>query len=180
MTWNGTTITGPVLIYQDELIVDNHLNVLDSPENGTVICRSENQYRAGWHFANGDQLSSRSVNFIHFRQRRTGQTATPSVSRLTTNLYDMNLLVTAANGIWTSQLNNSTIGAIPVGIYARGGGGEWGRVHECMYHCNGRSLLYTTPVTHQIAPKGVTVTHFTPNGVTGHTILLAWGVLKKA
>ena len=31
VTWNGTTITGPVLIFQDELVRDDRENVLAIP-----------------------------------------------------------------------------------------------------------------------------------------------------
>ena len=50
VTWNGTTITGPVLILQDELIRDNRTNPLATAMDGTVICRSENQTQVGWHY----------------------------------------------------------------------------------------------------------------------------------
>ena len=122
VTWNSTTITGPVLIFQDELVRDDHTNVLATPMDGTVICRSENQAQVGWHFTN-DVLLSTSSATNHFRQRRTGSTsATPSVSRLTTNRPDEALTSAAANGLWTCRLNAGISTAVPVGIYARGGG----------------------------------------------------------
>ena len=52
VTWNGTTITDPVLIFQDELVRDDRINVLATPVDGTVICRSQNQAQVGWHYAN--------------------------------------------------------------------------------------------------------------------------------
>ena len=122
VTWNGTTITGPVLIYQDEIISDNRDNVeTDPPLDGTLICRHETQAQVGWHFANGGTLSSTSTT-NHFRQRRTETTATPSVSRLTTNQEDQPLENVIANGLWTCRLNGNFNSAIPVGIYIRGGG----------------------------------------------------------
>ena len=57
----------------------------------------------------------------YFRQRRTSITATPSVSRLTTNRPDEALTSAAANGLWSCRLNGGFGTAIPVGIYARGG-----------------------------------------------------------
>ena len=126
VTWNGTTITGPVLIFQDELVRDDRTNVLATPVDGTVICRSENQAQVGWHFVpslNGDTgvlLSLSSTN--HFRQRRTSSSTAPSVSRLTTNRPDEALTSAAANGLWTCRLNGGFSTAVPVGIYARGGG----------------------------------------------------------
>ena len=41
VTWNDTTITGSVLVDQDEMIV-LILYVLATPLDGTLICRSEN------------------------------------------------------------------------------------------------------------------------------------------
>ena len=121
VTWNGTTITGPVLIFQDELVRDDHTNVLATPWDGTVICRSENLPQIGWHFASGALVHTSSTT-NHFRQRRTSSSATPSVSRLTTNRPDEALTDAAANGLWTCRLNGGISTAVPVGIYARGGG----------------------------------------------------------
>ena len=121
VTWNGTTITGPVLIFQDELVRDDRTNVLATPVDGTLICRSENQARVGWQFANGVLVQVPSPD-NHFSQRRTSSSATPSVSRLTTNRPDETLTSARANGLWTCRLNGSPSTAVPVGIYARGGG----------------------------------------------------------
>ena len=131
VTWNGTTITGPVLIFQDELVEDDCTNVLATPRDGTVICRSENQAQVGWHFSplsnsGTGALVSPTSTTNHFRQRRTGSSATPSVSRLTTNRPDEALTSAAANGLWSCRLNAGIGTAVPVGIYARGGGEEFG------------------------------------------------------
>ena len=102
VTWNGTTITGPVLVFQDELVRDDCTDVLATPMDGTVICISNNQAQVGWHFApltfNGKLISAISTS-NHFRQKRTGSSATPSVSRLTTNRPDEALTSTEANGL---------------------------------------------------------------------------------
>ena len=119
VTWNGTTITGPVGIFQDELVRDDRTNVLATPMDGTLMCRSENQAQVGWHFASTQLVSPTSTN-NHFRQRRTSSSATPSVSRLTTNRPDEALTSAAANGLWSCQLNGRPSTAVPVGIYARG------------------------------------------------------------
>ena len=117
MTWNGTTITGPVLIYQDEIISNNRA-LTDPPLDGTLICSHETQAQVGWHFADAQALST-NPNF-NFRQRRTGTTATPSVSRLTTNQEDQPLENAIANGLWTCRLDADFNSAFPVGIYVRG------------------------------------------------------------
>ena len=111
----------PVLIFQDELLRDDRSNVLATPVDGTVICLSENQVQVGWHFANGVSVSTKSTT-NHFRQRRTSSSATPSVSRLTTNRPDETLTSASANGLWTCRLNGGIGTVVPVGIYARGGG----------------------------------------------------------
>ena len=123
VTWNGNTITGPVLVFQHELVRDDRTNVLATPMDGTVICRSENQAQVGWHFASGVLVSPTSTT-NHFRQRRTSSSATPSVSRLTTNRHDEAIANTsaAANGLWSCRLNAGISTAVPVGIYVRGGG----------------------------------------------------------
>ena len=61
VTWNDTTITGPALLFQDELVRDDCTNVLATPMDGTVICRSDNKAQVGWHFASGVLLSTNST-----------------------------------------------------------------------------------------------------------------------
>ena len=124
VTWNGTTITGPVLIFQDELVRDDRTNVLATPVDGTLICRSEDQARVGWQFTTTGLVSPTSTT-NHFRQRRTSSSTTPSVSRLTTNRPDEALTSAEANGLWTCRLNGGFNTAVPVGIYARVGGEEY-------------------------------------------------------
>ena len=135
MTWNGAAITGPVLIFQDELVRDDRTNVLATPVDGTVICRSENQAQVGWHFANGVLVSTVSIT-NYFRQRRTSSSATPSVSRLTTNRPNKALTSAAANGLWTCRLNGGFSTAFPVGIYARGGGEKCFHMLKLACHTN--------------------------------------------
>ena len=152
VTWNGTTITGPVLIFQDELVRDDRNNILATPVDGTVICRSENQTQVGWHFApinnaNGVLVSTSSTT-NHFRQRRTSSSATPSVSRLTTNRPDEANTSAEANGLWTCRLNAGIGTAVPVGIYARGGGEKyftrWYTILVRLYICI-RTCVMLTP-----------------------------------
>ena len=113
-----------MLIFQDELVRDDRTNVLATPVDGTLICRSENQAQVGWHFASGALIYTSSTT-NHFRQRRTSSSATPSVSRLTTNRPDEALTSAEANGLWTCRLNGAGSTAVPVGIYARGGGEKY-------------------------------------------------------
>ena len=120
VTWNGTTISSPVLIYQDDIVTDNR-DVLATPVmDGTLICRSENQARVGWHFANGGALTT-SPDF-HFRQIRTEAGVTPSVSRLSANGPNQMDPRDLANGLWSCRLDSGVSGAVSVGVFVRGGG----------------------------------------------------------
>ena len=104
---------------------------MPKPMDGTVICRSENQAQVGWQFTTTG-LVSPTTTTSHFRQRRTSSSATPSVSRLTTNRPDEALTSAAANGLWTCRLNGNFFTAITVGIYAREGGEKL--YHTCTSH----------------------------------------------
>ena len=127
MTWNGTSITGPVLIYQDELIVDNRTSHTATPtSNGTLICTSQDQHRVGWHLPGGTKIREDGTG--DFRQIRTGSGVAPSVSRLSVNREDVSRDDAVTNGLWTCRLNGSPgiPPSIPVGMYGRG---------ECLVSC---------------------------------------------
>ncbi len=42
VTWNGTAVTGPVLIYHDE-VLENYHTLFDSPGHRVLVCRSATQ-----------------------------------------------------------------------------------------------------------------------------------------
>ena len=123
VTWNGTNITGPVLIYQDELI-DDRSSPTASPNNGILICTSQDHHRVGWHLPGADSISEAATG--DFKQTRTGSGVTPSVSRLSVNKKDVSRDDAITNGLWTCRLNGNFRAPvpIPVGIYDRGRG-EW-------------------------------------------------------
>ena len=116
VTWNGAAITGPVLIYQDELVVDNSDIDATPVRNGTLICRA-NQAQVRWHLPNGDAVSTTSTGDI--MQTRTSSIATPSVSRLSTNNEDVSRDDNISNGLWTCRLDGNGTDPTPVsvGIY---------------------------------------------------------------
>ena len=109
VAWNGSNITGPVLIYHDELVVDNCTN-------GTLICTSQDQYRVGWHNAVGTLIGGGD-----FEQIRTECEEYPSVSRLSIT-REVSRSDAPANGLWTCRLNGeaSAPTPFPVGIYEKG------------------------------------------------------------
>ena len=49
VTWNGTTVTGPVLIYHDEILVDPgpSYSIGDTDRPGTLVCRSDSRDKLG-------------------------------------------------------------------------------------------------------------------------------------
>ena len=117
VTWKGSVINGPKLIYQDEMN-DNEL-----------FCISSTQTRVGWHSAGGQLVSTTLSMTNHYRQKRTATGEIPSEANLIAVRPNDPLTSTTDNGLWTCRLNGSSGGAVPVGIYARGGGKVY-CVHE--------------------------------------------------
>lgn len=115
VSWNGTTISGPVLIYQDEIAVSD-------ANNDTLMCISENHAIAGWYLPTGTIVSLSAYGTNDFRQIRTEET--PSVSRLLLSREGIARNDTHTNGLWTCKLNGQTsrCNAVPVGIYGKTGG----------------------------------------------------------
>lgn len=127
-TWNGTTISGPVLIYQDELVPDGR--ALDAtPIDGTLICRSEDYAYPGWYVPTGGLLFY--LYHEDFTETRSGNRV-PGVSRMSVHSND--IISTGMSGLWTCR-GRPTDGPapIPVGIYARAEGKKLQRVY-LFYH----------------------------------------------
>ena len=134
VTWNGTTITGPVLIYLDEILVDDHTTTAIGNPNrpGALICRSEDTARVSWHYTDGIFVDTAPTSSTStFKQIRTGEGVIPSVSRLSLNREGVVRTDPRTNGLWHCRLNamgvresqGSTYDEqINVGIYSRGGG----------------------------------------------------------
>ena len=124
MTWNGTSITRPMLIYQDEIIVDpTGVLTISTISPNSLLCMSEGQATVGWHLPNGSPIVIRSVNITYtdsgvFKQL---QSMERDVSGLSRN-RDIISTDAATNGLWTCRLNREANGAFPVGIYIRGRG----------------------------------------------------------
>ena len=81
VTWNGTLVIGPILIYHDEVRLDGNNNPmlgdLDGP--GALVCRSQTRPRAGWRMTNLSfvQESGNDINQI-----QNGADDVPNISRL--------------------------------------------------------------------------------------------------
>ena len=135
VTWNGSTITGPVLIYLDEILVDsyNTTDIGDPNRPGALICKSENRgSNATWHFADGVLVSiastSSTTTFKQIRARE-GMMSRLSLSRRQFAYHHRDIYV-RFNGAWHCRLNairNNIYYTvfdqqINVGIFVRGEG----------------------------------------------------------
>ncbi len=130
MTWNGTTITGPVLIFSDEIPVDLNANTIGDPNRpGALICRSEDGARVSWHYTNG--LIVRGPEGTDTFKAISREGVTPSLSQLLLNRENTERTNPNLNGVWHCQLNamgnRDGDGAsydeqMNVGIFSRGGG----------------------------------------------------------
>ena len=93
MTWNGTTLTGPTLIYHDELILDGTnpqpLLVGDVDRSGALVCRSETRPRAGWRDTGGGFFQDTTSRTATIQQIRNDAAAVPNLSRLSRGTTDV-------------------------------------------------------------------------------------------
>ena len=126
--WNGTVVTGPILIYHDEILLDHDTvpTVGNSNGPGDLVCRSDNHEEAHWRHPRGFSVPTSG----NYRQVRSAA-GVPSLSRLSTPIdgeepTNSNVIV---NGLWICQVVNSDITDRDilanfnyVGIYNRGYG----------------------------------------------------------
>ena len=128
VTWNGTRITGPALIYHDEIIVDPGptYSVGDIAAPGALVCTSGSTTRASWrgsdHLFFGD-VATRPISTTILNQIRTAATATPNRGRLSRDNENVNPSAPNQNGLWCCRIAGvNTAGYVFVGVYRRGMG----------------------------------------------------------
>ena len=128
VVWNGTVVTGPILIYHDEILLDHDTEptVENSNGPGDLVCRTENREEARWREPSGFNVPT-SGNY----QQVKSAANVPSLSRLSTpndgeEPTNDNVVV---NGLWICQVVNSDIHDQDIlanfnymGIYNRGDG----------------------------------------------------------
>ena len=114
VTWNGTVITGPVFIYQDEILVDTEepFTIGDHNRNGSLVCSWSNNVH--WRTPSGQVAFGYSAENREFKQISTG-----NASRLSANREGIAVITERRNGLWTCRGFNPPI---PVGIYGRSTG----------------------------------------------------------
>ena len=124
VTWNGTVITEPILIYHDEILLDSMTvpTVENSKDPGDLVCRSGHHEKARWRRSNGATAPD-------YRQVQSPAGSLPSLSRLST-IEDLTSTDPQYNGLWVCVLRNDTVineqdlidNFVYVGIYSRDDG----------------------------------------------------------
>ena len=128
VTWNGTVITAPILIYHDEILEDNDTvpTVENSNGPGDLVCRSENHEEARWHRPSGVVAPTNG----DYRRVQSPAGSLPSLSQLST-IEDLTSTDPQYNGLWVCVLVNTDGGLsdqdlidsfVYVGIYSRNSG----------------------------------------------------------
>ena len=129
--FNGTTITGPILIYHDEI---GSNSTIPTDENsdfpGDLVCRSESIGRTFWRHPTGASVSN-SINddFYQVRTPLSDPQTHPFLARLST-IDSLDSTDSAINGLWICPLGftgnievQDVIDSfIYVGIYSRNSG----------------------------------------------------------
>ena len=111
VTWEGTLVTGPILIYHDEVRFDGNSNPMLGNINGpgALVCRSQTRPRAGWRRVDTSFFEDTDSRRSDINQIRNGPNDVPNYSRLsrgTTNPANDNfvgLLMCQVNAINDEQ-----------------------------------------------------------------------------
>ena len=120
VSWNGNNITGPILIYHQEISTSS-FSLSSMIPSHALHCRSEIHPGVTWHKPSGAIVSTtRTTIFLKlFYQTKTSETAIPSVSVLASST---GINLNNPNGLWSCRLNGASVA---VGLYFRGHrGGE--------------------------------------------------------
>ena len=126
--FNGTTITGPILIYHDEIGSDTTIPTDENSNGpGDLVCRSTSVGRTFWRYPSGGNV--REGTSEDFYQMRTDPQTYPYLARLYTMDY-LDSTDSAINGLWICALGGTgdisvqdvIDSYIYVGIYNRNSG----------------------------------------------------------
>ena len=115
VTWNGTIVSGPILIYHDEVLIERCPTPLgDLNRPGSLVCRSEEPGLLQWH------CPFRCTGTFILKRSSPGQV--PNVIQNVRRVEDPTITDPDFNGLWNCRLNRERNGSLYVGLYARGGG----------------------------------------------------------
>ena len=131
LIFNGTSITGPILIYHDE-IGSNSTIPTDENSNGPgdLVCRSASIGRTFWRDPTGITVpTSTSEDFYNVRTPNADPQTHPYLSQLSTMDY-LDSTDSTINGLWicplgfTGDIEDQDVidSFIYVGIYSRNSG----------------------------------------------------------
>ena len=131
LIFNGTTITGPILIYHDEIGSDTAIPTDEnSNDPGDLVCRSASIGRTFWRRPTGSSVPlSTSEDFYNTRTPNANPQTYPYLARLSTIDY-LNSTDSTINGLWfcplglTGDIEDQDVidSFIYVGIYSRNSG----------------------------------------------------------
>ena len=122
MTFYGSTITGPILIYHDEVVSDTAIPTDEnSNDPGDLVCRTANIGRTFWRNPTGSSI----IGFTTVRTLSADPQEYPFLAQL--NSIDSD---SATNGLWicllgfTGDIGDQDVidSFIYVGIYSRNSG----------------------------------------------------------
>lgn len=119
VTWNGTKITEPLMIFEDEIVLINNTEIPDISNftrPGALICISQSASAVAWYFANGTQIPDAPATTI-FQQTR--EIANISRSLLSRGAGSVNFSDGFGGGLFICRLNITTDGEVLVGISHR-------------------------------------------------------------
>ena len=116
-TWNGAAITGPVLIYHDEILYMSETgppspSVGDPYRAGALVCRSDTdrQNAASWHWPHNYPVVT-PPNMRDFQQVRTANNSVALIFRTSTYVPTTNR---NRSGLWNCRQGDNEIS---VGLY---------------------------------------------------------------
>ena len=131
LTFNGTNITGPILIYHDEIVSDTTTPTDEnSHDPGDLVCRSASIGRTFWRSPTGVIVPiTTSGDFYNVRTPSSDPQTHPFFTRLSTMDF-LDSTDSAINGLWFCPLGftgdievQDVIDSfIYVGIYSRNSG----------------------------------------------------------
>ena len=129
LIFNGTTITGPILIYHDEIVSDTAIPTDENSDGpGDLVCRTASIGRIFWRLPTGSNVPA-TGDFYNFRTPNVDPQIYPYLARLSTIDY-LDSTDPTINGLWfcplgfTGGIEDQDIidSFIYVGIYSRNSG----------------------------------------------------------
>ena len=131
LIFNGTNITGPILIYHDEIGSDTIIPTDgNSDDPGDLVCRSASIGRTVWRHPTGSSVpSSTSEDFYQVRTLASDPQTHPFFAQLSTIDF-LDSTDSTINGLWicflgfTGDIEDQDVidSFIYVGIYSRNSG----------------------------------------------------------